>query len=59
MLDLLPLIEHLRRKHYRVLQPWCANDGAMRGTGRDVAACFHELCRVSRQYGCFPEPAKS
>ena len=31
----------------------------MRGTGRDVAACFYELCRVGPQYGYFPEPAKS
>ena len=56
---LLPLIEHLRSRHPRVLQPWYADDGAMRGTGRDVAACFQELCRVGPQYGYFLEPAKS
>ena len=55
---LLPLIEHLRQEYPRVLQPWYANDDAMRGTGRDVAACFHEMCRVGPQYGYFTEPAK-
>ena len=55
---LLPLIEHLRWEHPRVLHPWYADGGAMRGTGRDMAACFHKLCRVVPQYGYFPEPAK-
>ena len=50
---------HLRQKHPRVIQPWYANNVAMRGTCRDVVACFHELCRVGLQYGYFPELAKS
>ena len=49
---LFPLIEHPQ-----VLQPWYSADGAMQGTGCDVAACFHDLCRVGLQYGSFPEPA--
>ena len=56
---LLPLIEQLRREHPRVIQPWYTDDGAIPGTGRDVAACFHELFRVGPQYSYFPEPAKS
>ena len=42
-----------------MLQPWYADDGTMRGTGDDVAVCFHKLCRAGPQYGYFPEPAKS
>ena len=53
---LLPLSKHLRLKFPRVLQPWCTDNSAMRGTGRDVATCFQELCRVNPQYGYFPEP---
>ena len=56
---LLPLIEHLRREHPRVLQPWYSDDGAIRGTGCDVVACFHELCHVGPQYGYFPGQEKS
>ena len=31
----------------------------MRGTGHNMAACFHELCPVGPQFGYFPEPVKS
>ena len=56
---LLLLIKYLRWGHPRVLQLWHANNGAMRGTARDVVACFHKLYRVGPKYGYFPEPAKS
>ena len=45
---LLPLIKYLRRDCPRVLQPWYADDSAMRGTGHGVAACFHKLCMLCR-----------
>ena len=45
--------------YLRMLQRWYAAADAVRGTGRDVAACFRKLCCVGPQYGYFPEPAKS
>jgi hypothetical protein len=58
-LALVPLAATLRAAHPAVRQAWYADDSALKGRARDIAAAMTLLARLGPERGYFPEPAKS
>jgi hypothetical protein len=65
-LGLLLLMEYLCRNadpqqpsNSTVMQPWCADDLAMMGAGKQIVRVFQLLMEKGPSVGYFPEPAKS
>ena len=56
---LMPLAEILREEFPTVLQPWYAEDAAMREPARDVAKALWRLRVLGPMFGYHPEPKKS
>jgi hypothetical protein len=58
-LGVLPIAEKMRQAEPSVVQAWFADDSAMSGPAKRVAAAYALLELIGPARGYFPEPAKS
>ena len=52
------MAERLKEKSPGVMQPWYADDAAMQGGTKEVAATMVELIKAGPMFGYQPEPEK-